>query len=120
MQNAANSPSNADRGQIASTAYTLWEQAGRPAGRDMEFWLEAERRIQRIQDPRPKAKAEEKTPRSPVARAPMPAPPPASAPAPAHSGSWSPVVLRKRKGRTRAARSAAHAGGMSARQAAML
>lgn len=28
--------------EIARTAYRLWEQAGRPPGRNMEFWLKAE------------------------------------------------------------------------------
>jgi hypothetical protein len=31
--------------QIRARAYELWEKAGRPAGRDLEFWLEAEREI---------------------------------------------------------------------------
>ena len=31
--------------QIKARAYKLWEQAGRPAGRDLEFWLEAEREM---------------------------------------------------------------------------
>ena len=26
-------------------AYKLWEEAGRPEGRDLDFWLEAERRL---------------------------------------------------------------------------
>jgi hypothetical protein len=30
---------------IAARAYTLWEQAGRPAGRDMEYWLQAESQL---------------------------------------------------------------------------
>ena len=34
------------RGQVRSRAYELWEQAGRPAGRELEFWLEAERQIE--------------------------------------------------------------------------
>ena len=33
------------RGQIRARAYELWEQAGRPSGRDWDFWLEAERQI---------------------------------------------------------------------------
>ena len=33
------------RGQVRSRAYELWEQAGRPAGRELEFWLEAERQL---------------------------------------------------------------------------
>ena len=28
--------------EIAQRAYQLWEKAGRPDGKDMEFWLEAE------------------------------------------------------------------------------
>lgn len=28
--------------EIARTAYQLWDQAGRPSGRNMEFWLKAE------------------------------------------------------------------------------
>jgi len=31
-----------DAGAIALRAYHLWERAGRPQGRDREFWLEAE------------------------------------------------------------------------------
>ena len=30
------------REEIARRAYYLWEQAGRPAGRDSELWLQAE------------------------------------------------------------------------------
>jgi hypothetical protein len=30
---------------IASRAYTLWEQAGRPMGRDVEYWLQAEAQL---------------------------------------------------------------------------
>jgi hypothetical protein len=30
---------------IALRAYVLFEQAGSPAGRDVEFWLEAERQL---------------------------------------------------------------------------
>jgi hypothetical protein len=31
-----------DAGAISVRAYHLWEQAGRPQGRDREFWMEAE------------------------------------------------------------------------------
>lgn len=31
--------------QISDRAYELWEQAGRATGRDLEFWLAAEREI---------------------------------------------------------------------------
>lgn len=31
--------------EIAARAYELWDRSGRPAGRDVEFWLEAERQL---------------------------------------------------------------------------
>jgi hypothetical protein len=34
---------NKDNSAVSARAYALWEQAGRPAGRDLEFWLEAEK-----------------------------------------------------------------------------
>jgi len=34
------------RGTVRARAYELWEQAGRPADRELEFWLEAERQIE--------------------------------------------------------------------------
>lgn len=33
------------REDVAARAYQLWEQHGWPDGRDMEFWLEAERQL---------------------------------------------------------------------------
>jgi hypothetical protein len=33
------------RPKIRARAYELWTQAGQPPGRDIEFWLEAERQI---------------------------------------------------------------------------
>lgn len=47
------------RGQVRARAYELWEQAGRPTGRELEFWLEAERQLEeereeRKSDPSPK------------------------------------------------------------------
>nr|WP_091963704.1 DUF2934 domain-containing protein [Bradyrhizobium shewense] len=33
------------RGQIHARAQQLWEEAGRPEGRDVEFWLQAEREL---------------------------------------------------------------------------
>ncbi|MEI6391131.1 MAG: DUF2934 domain-containing protein [Verrucomicrobiota bacterium] len=32
----------AEDSSIAALAQRLWEQAGQPAGRDLEFWLQAE------------------------------------------------------------------------------
>ena len=28
--------------EVTNRAYRLWEQAGRPQGRDLEFWVQAE------------------------------------------------------------------------------
>lgn len=33
------------RRRVKARAYELWEQAGRPPGQDVEFWLEAERQL---------------------------------------------------------------------------
>jgi hypothetical protein len=33
------------RPKVRARAYELWEKAGKPADRDLEFWLEAERQI---------------------------------------------------------------------------
>ena len=30
---------------IASRAYLIWEQSGRPSGRELEFWLQAEQQL---------------------------------------------------------------------------
>lgn len=30
---------------VASRAYSLWEQQGRPQGRDLELWLQAEKHL---------------------------------------------------------------------------
>ncbi len=30
---------------ISNLAYSLWDNAGRPAHRDLEFWLEAEKQV---------------------------------------------------------------------------
>lgn len=40
------------RGKVRARAYELWEQAGRPADRDLDFWLEAERQIEDEHDER--------------------------------------------------------------------
>ena len=36
---------NADESMVSRVAYQLWEHAGRPAGRDLEFWLAAESKL---------------------------------------------------------------------------
>jgi hypothetical protein len=34
-----------DNSAVSARAHLLWEQAGRPAQRDLEFWLEAEKQV---------------------------------------------------------------------------
>lgn len=41
---------------VESLAYRLWEEAGKPQGRDMDFWLQAEAALAKPK-PAPKAKA---------------------------------------------------------------
>jgi hypothetical protein len=36
---------NPTRMEVVRRAYELWEQAGKPEGRDQEFYLEAEREL---------------------------------------------------------------------------
>jgi Protein of unknown function (DUF2934) len=36
--------------EVATCAYLIWEQEGRPAGRDMQHWLEAERQLAATQE----------------------------------------------------------------------
>lgn len=39
-------PAEPTEGSIALRAYALWEEEGRPAGKDVEHWLRAERELQ--------------------------------------------------------------------------
>lgn len=48
------------RGQVRARAYELWEQAGRPTDRDLEFWLEAERQIEEEREERKPSEASSK------------------------------------------------------------
>jgi hypothetical protein len=45
--------------EIQLLAYQLWEQSSRPSGRDMEFWLEAQRQLEKT--PQPSKKTAPKT-----------------------------------------------------------
>lgn len=38
--------------EVAQRAYQLWEAAGRPSGRDLEHWLQAEAELLRASQPR--------------------------------------------------------------------
>ena len=42
---------------VKDLAYSLWEDAGKPDGRDMDFWLEAERLAAGAVKPKAAAKA---------------------------------------------------------------
>jgi hypothetical protein len=44
--------------QIVRRAYQLWEQAGKPEGRDEEFYHEAERQLKNEEEPTESAKKE--------------------------------------------------------------
>jgi len=38
-----------DQAAIGLMAYDLWEKAGRPAGKDQQFWYEAEKQLRAAQ-----------------------------------------------------------------------
>jgi hypothetical protein len=38
---------------IGQLAFQLWDKAGRPSGKDLDFWLEAERQLQAAAQPVP-------------------------------------------------------------------
>ena len=44
-KNHATRSDDASREMIARRAYELWEASGRPMGRDLEHWLQAEQAI---------------------------------------------------------------------------
>jgi hypothetical protein len=70
-------PPRPSREDIAALAYQLWEKSGRPAGQDVEIWLQAEQSLLSTCKARPQAA-------SPVPRS-VP-PPPAKPAAPKFSG----------------------------------
>ncbi len=41
----------ADESSVSRVAYQLWENAGRPVGRDLEFWLAAEAQVRATTHP---------------------------------------------------------------------
>ena len=48
-QNLSRSSQGAkDRIRIAERAFALWNAAGQPPGRDMEFWLQAESQLEAV------------------------------------------------------------------------
>ena len=59
-----NSQSPLDERTVSERAYQLWEQAGRPGGRDSEFWYQAENQLkaERNSGPPPLARPARSTP----------------------------------------------------------
>jgi hypothetical protein len=55
MQMPIHQDTAANHDEIASIAFILWDQAGRPSGRDLEFWLTAEQRVIAARQPQPDA-----------------------------------------------------------------
>jgi hypothetical protein len=50
--------------EIQTRAYQLWEEAGRPEGRDQEFWRQAEREL--TESPKQEVPTESVAPESPA------------------------------------------------------
>jgi hypothetical protein len=50
--------------EIATRAYLAWEKAGRPEGRDLDFWLEAGKQLRATRQPPEVIPSTEKTTRS--------------------------------------------------------
>jgi hypothetical protein len=46
LKNRARALARPDERQIRNRAHEIWEEHGRPIGRDEEFWLQAEREFQ--------------------------------------------------------------------------
>lgn len=42
-----------DKKEVGLLAYQLWEKAGRPSGKDLDFWLEAEKQLRNAAQPIP-------------------------------------------------------------------
>ena len=45
MKNESGPSKTVNQGEIAEVAYTMWEKAGHPANRDLQFWLDAEAQL---------------------------------------------------------------------------
>lgn len=45
MKNGIEHSKAVSRNEIAIVAYQMWEMAGHPASRDLQFWLEAEAQL---------------------------------------------------------------------------
>jgi hypothetical protein len=45
MQNTIELSTEVKESEIRLAAYQMWDKAGRPAGRDLQFWLDAEAQL---------------------------------------------------------------------------
>jgi hypothetical protein len=45
MENIIEPSGGVKTSAISAVAYQMWEKAGRPAGRDLQFWLDAEAQL---------------------------------------------------------------------------
>jgi hypothetical protein len=45
MTNTIGHSKTVNSSEIASVAYSMWEAAGKPASRDLQFWLDAEAQL---------------------------------------------------------------------------
>lgn len=64
MKNTIEDSIRVQESEIREAAYQMWEKAGRPAGRDLEFWLKAEAQLRTATEV---ASTKAVTPLSPVA-----------------------------------------------------
>ncbi len=90
MSKALKTCVEATQDQIAQYAYYLWECEGRPAGRDLDYWLQAEAHLKSHQGFEAELQPEKTAP-TPVAGKNRP-----TAPAPAMIGAESVKPARKR------------------------
>jgi hypothetical protein len=65
----ANQPPHPKHEEIAALAHQIWEKNGRPAGRDVQFWLQAEQSLlSSIKAPPPAQAPAARAPGSPSRR----------------------------------------------------
>jgi hypothetical protein len=50
LQRRARAIARPTENRVRRRARELWEQSGRPSGRDLEFWLQAEREFREAED----------------------------------------------------------------------
>ena len=48
MQNTIEHSVRVEESEIGAVAYQMWEEAGHPAGRDFQFWLDAEAHLRAV------------------------------------------------------------------------